>query len=86
MIHSPFLSVLTWEKLAQLKPEGQAALSRLDEMELKEVSAALERNRWIQRKAAHDLGLTFRQMNYRVKKFGLDSLIRENRPRSRSTS
>jgi Nif-specific regulatory protein len=58
-------------------------LSRLDQIERKEVSAALERNRWIRRKAANDLGLTFRQMNYRVKKFGLDTLIRENRARNR---
>jgi Nif-specific regulatory protein len=60
-----------------------SALSRLDEIERKEVSAALERNKWIRRRAADDLGLTFRQMNYRVKKFGLDGLIKENRPRVR---
>jgi len=66
--------------------EGIRALSRLDQIERKEVSAALERNRWIRRKAANDLGLTFRQMNYRVKKFGLDTLIRENRTRTRDSS
>ncbi len=49
-----------------------SAWSRLVEIERKEVSAALERNKWIRRRAADDLGLTFRQMNYRVKKFGLD--------------
>ena len=59
--------------------------SRLDEIERKEVSAALERNRWIRRRAADDLGLTFRQMNYRVKKFGLETLIREHRTRTRRT-
>ncbi|MGC9965343.1 MAG: sigma 54-interacting transcriptional regulator [Syntrophobacteraceae bacterium] len=66
--------------------EGIRTLSRLDQIERKEVSAALERNRWIRRKAANDLGLTFRQMNYRVKKFGLDTLIRENRTRTRDLS
>ncbi|MGO9375982.1 MAG: helix-turn-helix domain-containing protein, partial [Syntrophobacteraceae bacterium] len=60
--------------------------SRLDEIERKEVSAALERNRWIRRRAADDLGLTFRQMNYRVKKFGLEDLIRENKTRTRHTA
>jgi Nif-specific regulatory protein len=66
------------------KQQGElAAMSRLDEMERKEVSAALERNRWVQRKAANDLGLTFRQLNYRVKKFGLERLINENRIKSR---
>ena len=66
------------------KPQGDlAAMSRLDEMERKEVSAALERNKWVQRKAANELGLTFRQLNYRVKKFGLERLINENRTRVR---
>ena len=65
--------------------ETISALSRLEEFDRKEVSAALERNNWIRRKAARDLGLTFRQMNYRVKKFGLDSFIRENRTKSRNT-
>ncbi len=64
--------------------EAISAMSRLDELERKEVSAALERNRWIRRRAANDLGLTFRQMNYRVKKFGLDTLIREHRTKSRN--
>ena len=63
--------------------EAISALSRLDEMERKEVSAALERNKWIRRRAANDLGLTFRQMNYRVKKFGLDTLIRAHRTKAR---
>jgi len=70
------------------KPHGEqgdiAALSRLDEMERQEVSAALQRNKWVQRKAANDLGLTFRQLNYRVKKFGLEKLVIENRVKARS--
>ncbi len=53
--------------------------SRLDKIEIREVSAALERNSWVRRKAADELGLTFRQMNYRVKKYGLDTLIKENK-------
>ena len=60
--------------------------SRLDEIERREVSAALARNMWIRRRAANDLGLTFRQMNYRVKKFGLETLIREHRTRTRRTN
>jgi transcriptional regulator with GAF, ATPase, and Fis domain len=65
-------------------PRTPAALSRLDQVELNEVSAALERNRWIKRQAADDLGLTFRQMNYRVKKFGLERMVRENRAREKA--
>ena len=63
--------------------EAISTWSRLDEIECMEVSAALERNKWIRRRAADDLGLTFRQMNYRVKKFGLDRLIKENRTSTR---
>jgi Nif-specific regulatory protein len=63
--------------------EKISAGSRLDEIERREVSAALERNRWIQRKAAKDLGLTSRQMGYRVKKFALTGEIREKRSQVR---
>jgi Nif-specific regulatory protein len=41
--------------------------------------AALERNHWIQSQAAIDLGLTLRQIGYRVKQFGLERLIKEQR-------
>ena len=76
-------SVLRGPGVASPEPAGAGTItppwSRLDKIEIKEVSAALERNKWVRRKAADDLGLTFRQMNYRVKKFGLDALIKENR-------
>jgi Nif-specific regulatory protein len=48
-------------------------------LEKREVVAALERNHWIQSQAALDLGLTLRQIGYRVKQFGLDRLIKEQR-------
>jgi Nif-specific regulatory protein len=57
----------------------QAFLSRLKEMEKREIVAALERNHWIQSQAAIDLGLTLRQIGYRVKQFGLERLIKEQR-------
>ncbi len=60
-------------------PEDQAFLSRLKEMEKREIVAALERNHWIQSQAAMDLGLTLRQVGYRVKQFGLERLIKEQR-------
>jgi Nif-specific regulatory protein len=40
---------------------------------------ALERNAWVQQRAARDIGLTMRQMGYRVKKFGLDAMIRQKK-------
>lgn len=65
-------------------PEDQAFLTRLKEMEKREILAALERNRWIQSQAAMDLGLTLRQIGYRVKQFGLEKLIKEQRGQARS--
>ncbi|MGC8490386.1 MAG: sigma 54-interacting transcriptional regulator [Syntrophobacteraceae bacterium] len=64
---------------AQERVTPLSSWSRLDKIEIREVSAALERNSWVRRKAADELGLTFRQMNYRVKKYGLDTLIKENK-------
>lgn len=55
------------------------SLSKLEEMEKKEVVAALQRNDWIQSRSARDLGLTLRQMGYRVKKFNLEAMIEKNR-------
>jgi len=59
-------------------------LSNLKEMELREVLAALERNKWIQSRAAKELGITLRQMGYRVKKYGLEKLIAAKRERKRT--
>jgi len=44
-------------------------------MERSEVLAALRRNGWVQYKAAEDLGITARQIGYRIKKYGLSSVI-----------
>ena len=55
---------------SQLK---SAASSRsLSEIEREEVKAALIRNGWVQVRAARELGLTQRQMGYRIKKYGLN--------------
>ena len=43
----------------------------LKEMEKEEVVAALLRHGWIQARAARELGLTQRQMGYRIKKYGI---------------
>ena len=64
---------------APAEPADQAFLSRLKEMEKREIMAALERHHWIQSQAAIDLGLTLRQIGYRVKQFGLERLIKEQR-------
>lgn len=77
--------------VADLPPQGlgkeekpdtaPASLSRLKELEKREILAALERHQWVQSQAAMELGLTLRQMGYRVKQFGLDKLVKERRSR-----
>ncbi len=53
----------------------------LKEVERNELVQALRRSGWIQYKAAEALGITPRQMGYRVKKHGLDELIARERKR-----
>ncbi len=48
------------------------APSSLRDMERQEIEAALRRNGWVQARAARELGLTQRQMGYRIKKFALE--------------
>jgi Nif-specific regulatory protein len=60
-------------------------MSRLKELEKREIMAALERHQWVQSQAAMELGLTLRQMGYRVKQFGLDKLVKERRIRGTSS-
>jgi len=43
----------------------------LRDLECEEVEAALRRHGWVQVRAARDLGLTQRQIGYRIKKYGL---------------
>jgi len=43
----------------------------LKDMERVEIEAALKRHGWVQSRAARELGLTQRQIGYKMKKFGL---------------
>ncbi|MGC8494065.1 MAG: sigma 54-interacting transcriptional regulator [Syntrophobacteraceae bacterium] len=63
--------------------EGNAPLSRIEEMERKEVLAALEHNGWNQTRTARELGVTLRQIGYRIKKFGLEQAVEEHRRKRR---
>ncbi len=60
---------------------AQDGLASLKDMEKREVMAALERHSWVQSRAARELGLTLRQMGYRIKKFGLERMVAEHRGR-----
>jgi Nif-specific regulatory protein len=53
-------------------PARPAGPSSLRDMERQEIEAALRRNGWVQARAARELGLTQRQIGYRMKKFKLD--------------
>jgi len=69
---------------AYLKGQGadqdsEQPLSRIEEIERKEILAALERNKWNQTRTAKELGITLRQISYRIRKFGLDKLIESYR-------
>jgi transcriptional regulator with GAF, ATPase, and Fis domain len=44
----------------------------LQDIERPEIEAALRRNGWVQVRAANELGLTERQIGYRIKKYGLN--------------
>jgi Nif-specific regulatory protein len=63
-------------------PQASKSSSRLEIMERETLLEALARNDWVQQKAAREIGLTLRQMGYRVKKFKLDKVIRENKQRN----
>lgn len=51
----------------------------LRDIEKTNVLAALERNHWKLSRAAGELGITLRQMGYRVKKFGLEEVVRDRK-------
>jgi len=63
----------------ELEAETPETLDSLQEMERRGVIAALERHKWIQSRAARELGITLRQMGYRVKKFGLENFVKQKR-------
>lgn len=56
------------------KPEQvpNSTQKSLEEIEREEIEAALRRNGWVQVRAAKELGLTERQIGYRIKKYGLN--------------
>jgi Nif-specific regulatory protein len=67
-----------------LRPEEVASNgngSKLDDMERAELIEALNRNRWVQSRAAQDLGITLRKLGYRLKKYGLEDKVKEERRR-----
>ena len=77
VVRAAFVEASPGRTAAPAKPPS------LKEVERAEVLAALERNGYIQYKAAAELGLTPRQMGYRVRKYGMEEPIARGKARLR---
>ncbi|MCL7486733.1 MAG: nif-specific transcriptional activator NifA [Desulfobulbaceae bacterium] len=55
----------------EVPDQERHSLRSLEDMERREVETALKRHGWVQARAARELGLTQRQIGYRIKKYGL---------------
>ncbi len=73
------LSPCLAQDVKEVETSDRKLLDSLRARERQEVLDSLERNDWIQSRAAQELGITVRQMGYRVKKFGLGSLIKKKK-------
>jgi len=60
-----------WPPVKQDIPQRAARSKSLKELERDEIEAALKRHGWVQARAARELGLTQRQIGYKIKKYGL---------------
>lgn len=66
-------------KPMQLPSEKLVDSCTLEHIEKKEILSSLERNAWIQSRAAKELGISQRQMGYRVDKFGLRNHVQQKK-------
>jgi DNA-binding NtrC family response regulator len=72
VIRSESISLPNLKISNKLSPHHQAVGLRLSEDQEKDmISNALTENLWIQKDAAHQLGITPRALNYRIKKLGI---------------
>jgi Nif-specific regulatory protein len=55
----------------EIPPKSAGRARSLKDLEREEIEAALKRHGWVQARAARELGLTQRQIGYKVKKYGL---------------
>ncbi len=65
--------------------EGPGRGRSLEEVERERIVEALDRNHWIQSRAANELGITLRQIGYRLKKFGLEDFVKMRRSQWRQS-
>jgi Nif-specific regulatory protein len=62
-----------------VETQDRKLLGSLRERERQEVLDSLERNNWVQSHAAQELGVTLRQIGYRIKKFGLEEFVKQKK-------
>ena len=67
----PHHGIAMIKSMEQPPPRSPLAGESLEEIERREIEASLKRNGWVQVRAARELGLTQRQIGYRIKKYGL---------------
>ncbi len=79
MVDRRALPANLWEGMPVEGHINEKQVADLEKLERDMVVDALRRNNWIQQQAARDIGMTLRQMGYRVKKFSLDEMIRTGR-------
>ncbi len=79
LIHVDDLAPYITHTVKETSFEIETRLDSLTEMEKRGIVAALQRNNWIQSRAARDLGISLRQMGYRVKKFGLEDYLKKKK-------
>jgi len=57
--------------MAPVESSVSTVSTRLDDIERRQVEAALKRHGWVRARAARELGITQRQIGYRIKKYDL---------------
>ncbi|MFH1139467.1 MAG: sigma 54-interacting transcriptional regulator [Pseudomonadota bacterium] len=62
---------------------GDPAKPKLRDMEMDRILSALRRHDWVQRRACRELGITQRQLGYRLKKYGLEAEAAAERAKAR---
>ncbi|MHC1742180.1 MAG: sigma 54-interacting transcriptional regulator [Syntrophobacteraceae bacterium] len=80
LVRSEELSCLLVPGAKRQEPPPQTGF-RMRDIEQSEILGALERNRWVRSWAARELGFTLRQFNYRLRKYGLEEHVMDQRRR-----
>jgi Nif-specific regulatory protein len=77
----PFIGHAIPQQTSYATPASEDRLpcSSLEEVERTRLLEALEGNRWVQTRAAKDLGISMRQIGYKIKKYKLEHLVRQRR-------